>query len=100
MVYGRGIVDGKSECHFLGLNNGLDITKVSSFGSDGASDMTGRRVGVATRLKHLCSIISIHCVAHCLSLAAGPVSQRISYLRRFKEILGTFITTLLIARLV
>ena len=63
VMYGRCIVDGKMECHFLNLkdlsdgraptiensvlvflqDNGLNITNVSSFGSDGASVMTGKR---------------------------------------------------------
>ena len=63
---------------------------MSSFGSDGASVMTGCREDVATCLKWLNNnIISIHCVAHWLALAAGQVSQSIPYLRRFKEILST-----------
>lgn len=46
-------------------DNSLDITNVSTFGSDGASVLTRRRKGVATCLKWLNSnIISIHCVAH------------------------------------
>ena len=49
-------------------------TNVSSFGSDVASVMTGSE-GVATHLKRLNSnIISIHCVAHRLALAAGQAS--------------------------
>ena len=56
-------------------DKGLDITNVSSFGSDVASVMTGSREGVATHLKRLNSyIISIHCVAHRLALAAGQAS--------------------------
>ena len=110
VVYGRSVVDGKLECHFLGMrdlpdgrastieksvldflhDNRLEIGSVSSFGSDGASVMTGCREGVATRLKRLNNnIISIHCVAHRLALAAGQASQSIPYLRRFKEILST-----------
>ena len=50
--------------------------------------MTGRRDGVATRLQRLNSnLISIHCVARRLALAAGQASQSVPCLRRFKEIL-------------
>ena len=108
VVYGRAVVDGKLESHFLGMrdladgramtiersllefwnDNGLEITNMSSFGSDGANVMTGRREGVAARLKRLNSnLISIHCVAHRLALAAGQASETIPYLRKFKEIL-------------
>ncbi len=110
VMYGRCIVDGKLECHFLNIKDipdgrastieksvldilqesGLDITNVSSFGSDGASVMTGRRTGVAARLKALNgNLISIHCVAHRLALAAGQASQSVPYLKRFKEIVGS-----------
>ena len=38
--------------------------------------MTGRREGVAARLKRLNNnLISIHCVAHHLALAAGQASE-------------------------
>jgi len=67
VVYGRCILDGtilglrdlvdgraftieKSILDFLD-DNELDISCMSSFGSDGASVMTGRSEGVATHLK-------------------------------------------------
>ena len=110
VVYGRGIVNGELECHFLGIRdlfNGtaetiesalcnflvdvnIDLNSVSSFGSDGASVMTGRHDGVAARLQRRNSgIISIHCVAHRLALAVGQASQSVTYLARFKEILSS-----------
>lgn len=68
VIYGRGVVDGELECHFLGIRdlingqavtiekatleflheNNMDISAVSSFGSDGASVMTGRHEGVGS----------------------------------------------------
>ena len=108
VVYGRGVMGGKLECHFLGIRDLPDgravtiekslstflqdinfhVTDISSFGSDGASVMTGRREGVATLLKRINNnIISIHCVAHRLALATSQASQSITYLCRFKEIL-------------
>ena len=73
VLCGKCVVNGVRNCHLLGIRdlfNGtadaietsvfqylqdvnLDISVVSSFGSDGASVMTGRREGVATRLKRL-----------------------------------------------
>ena len=109
VVYGRGVVKGKLVSHFLGIRNLPDgraetiekflleflqdihfsVSDISSFGSDGASVMTGRNEGVATRLKRLnINIISVHCVAHRLALATCQASQSVPYLLRFKEILS------------
>ena len=52
--------------------------------------MTGRRDGVAARLRRLNSnIISIHCIAHRLALATSQASESVPYLKRFKEILSS-----------
>ena len=68
----------------------LDITRLRAFGSDGAAVMTGRLNGVAVRLKRLSPrMISVHCVAHRLALAAAYVADGIPYLQRFKSILQT-----------
>lgn len=109
VIYGRGVVKGELQCHFLGIRdlfngqavtiekatleflqeNNMDISQVSSFGSDGASVMTGRHEGVAARLRRLNgSIISIHCVAHRLALATSQASSNVPYLSRFKELLS------------
>ena len=91
----RDIVDGRAatikKCILDFLHDTrFDINDVSSFGSDGASVMTGCREGVATQLKCLNkNIISIHCVAHRLALASSQASQSIPYLCRFKEILSS-----------
>lgn len=46
-------------------------TKTVAFGSDGAAVMVGAKKGVATLLKaDIPHVISIHCVAHRLELAA------------------------------
>ena len=50
------------------------------FGSDGANVMVDQRTSVATRLK--CDnpfLVSIHCVAHRLALAAAQASDNIPY---------------------
>ena len=68
----------------------LQVTKLCAFGSDGASVMTGRLTGVATRLKsHNPKMISVHCVNHRLALAASQASESIPYLKQFKSILQT-----------
>ena len=109
VIYGRCVVDGELKSHFLGIKDlfngtaetietsllqflqdvGLSLSNVSSFGSDGASVMTGRQNGVATRLQRVNSgIVAIHCVANRLALAVSQASQSIPYLARFKEILS------------
>ena len=70
VVYGRAVVDGKLECHFLGIRDivdgraatikkcildflhdtRFDINNVSSFGSDGASDGLQGRSGYSTQV--------------------------------------------------
>ena len=110
VIYGRCVVDGKLSSHFFGMRDlfsgtaetieislvqflqdvGLNLSNVSSFGRDGASVMTGRQNGVATRLRRINSgIVSIHCVAHHLALAVSQASQSIPYLVHFKEILSS-----------
>ena len=108
VLYGRAVVKGELKTRFLkiiDLNDGkaptivdaittflqsvgLSIDDLSSFGSDGASVMTGRHRGVAASLKAMNShIISVHCVCHRLALATGQASTDIKYLRKMKEYL-------------
>ena len=107
VIYGRCVVDGELRSHFLGMKDLINGTaetietslvqflqyvglNVSSFGSNGASVMTGRQNGVATQLWRMNSgIVSIHCIAHCLELAVSQASQSIPYLALFKEILSS-----------
>ena len=68
----------------------LDMTQLCGFGSDGASVMTGRLNGVAARLKrHSPRMISVHCVAHRIALAAAYAADGIPYLQQFKSLLQT-----------
>ena len=91
----QDIHDGMAETIETALLQGLvekllDITRLRAFGSDGASVMTGRLNGVAVRLKgHSPRMISVHCVAHRLALAAAHAADGIPYLQRFKSILQT-----------
>ena len=56
--------------YFESIN--VDINRMTSFGSDGASVMTGIQSGVASRLRALIGdhLITIHCVSHCVALSA------------------------------
>ena len=95
------MVNGEIQCHFLEIKDlvdgmatsienatvdfldsaSFDIANVSSFRSDGAAVMAGRKSGVATHLQRLNpNLISIRCIAHRLPLAAGQASEGIPYL--------------------
>ena len=79
------IVDGKAETVYDSIlnwlqENGISITKVSGFGSDGASVMTGRLNGVGVKLKSLNPrIIHIWCAAHRLALVSYWAAKRVPY---------------------
>ena len=106
VLCGRAVVGGKLVTRFLkivDINDGkartivdaittylesaeLDISKLSSFGSDGASVMTGRLGGVATPLRTRNSqMIAVHCICHRLALASGQASNQVKYLKQMKE---------------
>ena len=65
---------------------GLHLNHMSSFGSDGASVMTGCRGGVATLLRRESSeMIAVHCICHRLALASGQASNQVKYLKQMKD---------------
>lgn len=67
---------------------GLDKSKLFSFGSDGASVLTGRKNGVATKLKENLNphMISIHCMAHRLNLVTSKAAENVPYIKNeFQE---------------
>ncbi|XP_048580041.1 zinc finger protein 862-like [Nematostella vectensis] len=67
---------------------GLKMENVSSFSSDGASVMTGRRSGVATRLKaDNKAMLNIHCICHRLALACGDANDTVDYIKQVERIL-------------
>ena len=101
IVYAQYVVDGELMVRYLKIQHlrdgtaetieqtllaicrhaSIEVCKVVGLGSDGASVMVRRRSGVATRLKaHNSAILSVHCVAHRLALAAGQSSDSIKYL--------------------
>ena len=68
--------------------NGIDLSRLRGFGTDGAAVMTGSRNGVATKLRsHSPRMISVHCINHRLALAAAHAADGIPYIQRFKSIL-------------
>lgn len=87
------IVDGKAETVYKEIINwlgsvGVNVDKVSGFGSDGASVMAGRKAGVGVKLKaDNPRIIHIWCAAHRLALVSYWAAKRVSYLQNVQETL-------------
>ena len=83
----RDLVDGRAETIEAALlqvlrDKSIDVTKLRGFGSDGASVMTGRLTGVATRLRqHTPRMVAVHCSNHRLALAAAHAADDIPYLQ-------------------
>ncbi|XP_060599728.1 uncharacterized protein C17orf113-like [Ruditapes philippinarum] len=88
------IVDGKAETVYKEIINwlgsvGVNVDKVSGFGSDGASVMTGRKAGVGVKLKaDNPRIIHIWCAAHRLALT-GQLKESL-ICRMYKKLLLIF----------
>lgn len=58
---------------------GLELSRLMGFASDGASVMIGAENGVAAKLKMLVSELhSAHCVAHREALAVGSAVKRVA----------------------
>ena len=53
----------------------LDINRLSSLASDGASVMTGSHNGVAAKLWEIVPTLNIHCICHHLALACNDVND-------------------------
>ena len=108
VLYGRCVVNGAVKTRFLkiiDLADGkaltivdsitkylasvdLNIDKMSSFGSDGASVMTGRHAGVAALLRSKNNqMIAVHCICHRLALASAQASNEVKYLKQMKDYL-------------
>ena len=57
-------------------------------GTDGASDMTGRKSGVVAKLReHTPSLIGIHCAAHRCALTASQAAKQIPQLKEYSHTL-------------
>ena len=89
----RGTVDVIVDSLITYLNSKapvtVDINKLASCATDGASVMVGCESGVTTRLKSVVpTLIATHCSAHRLSLAACDASNASSMIQRFQRILN------------
>ena len=64
----------------------LSVDNMSSFGSDGASVMTGRHAGVAALLRSKnTQMIAVHCICHRLALASAQASYEVKYPKQIKN---------------
>ncbi|XP_014681100.1 PREDICTED: uncharacterized protein KIAA1586-like [Priapulus caudatus] len=67
-------------------NAGLPPSSMIAVGTDGASTMTGSKSGVTTRMKDENPfLMSDHCGAHRLALAAGQAAKVVPYLVSYQE---------------
>lgn len=67
-------------------DHNISFQKVAGFASDGANTMVGRLNGVSTQLKNINPwIISVHCAAHKLALAAFHGAKTVPYLLQFQK---------------
>ena len=70
--------------------HGLNMSNLAALGSDGASAMVGIHNGVSAQLKReQPTLISVHCVAHRLSLAVTQAAKLVSPVERFKNHLNS-----------
>lgn len=66
----------------------LKLQDLKAFGSDGAAVMTGRKEGVAARLKSLPScktMLNIHCICYRLALACSDTGDELSCVKDFEH---------------
>ncbi|KXZ57058.1 hypothetical protein GPECTOR_5000g1285 [Gonium pectorale] len=75
--------------------DGIDMTKIVGFTSDGANVMVGEHKGVATLMKAACpGLLSFHCVAHKLALSCADLFKDYEELREldsvFSKVYGYF----------
>lgn len=66
---------------------GLDLSKLVSLATDGASTMTGKKTGVGVQMKskHSPFVVQTHCIAHRLNLAVTDSIKKDSCLENFRE---------------
>lgn len=64
----------------------LSVGKLNGLCTDGASVMTGKTSGVATRLKELNKhLVNVHCICHKLSLACCDTNDDIAYMQEVER---------------
>ncbi|VDI25979.1 Hypothetical predicted protein [Mytilus galloprovincialis] len=83
---GLGHIDVLDIANVLSKNE-LDVRNCSSFVSDGASVMVGKKNGVAAKLKNIVpTLLSVHCICHRLALACTDTNKDIEYISILERI--------------
>ena len=66
----------------------LEVSKLTGLATDGASEMTGKRNGVASKLREESKLLlGVHCFCHCLALACNDVNDKVAYIKTVEKIL-------------
>ena len=74
---------------YYGIVQGDLHEKLAGFGNDDANLMTGRHSGVSTQLKQIVpGLLTLHCAAHKLALAASETASEVPAVNRFKGLLN------------
>ena len=69
----------------------LDINKLRSFASDGASVMTDSRNGVAAKLREqVPNLINIQCICHRLALACNDTNDTLKSISQWRLLFASF----------
>ena len=66
----------------------LEVSKLTGLATDGASVMTGKRNGVASKLCEASKLLlSMHCICHHLALACNNANDDIAFIKTVEKIL-------------
>ena len=66
----------------------LEVSKLTGLATDGASVMTGKRNGVASKLREESKLLlSVHCFCHRLALACNDANDDVAYIKTVEKIL-------------
>ena len=66
----------------------LEVSKLTGLATDGASEMTGKRNGVASKLcEESKLLLSMHCICHRLVLACNDVNDDVACIKTVEKIL-------------
>lgn len=66
----------------------LEVSKLTGLATDGASVMTGKRNGVASKLREESKLLlSVHCICHRLALACNDANDDVAYIKTVEKIL-------------
>jgi len=69
----------------------LELSKLTELATDGASVMTGKRNGVASKLREeLKLLLNVHCICHRLALACNDANDEAAYVKSVKKYLHSF----------